>query len=41
MTHRTNRLFFSPAELFINNLGNGRTYHAGGLNVVVLRGVLG
>ncbi len=32
---------FSPAEVFINNLTSGRTYHAGGPNVEVLQGVLG
>lgn len=32
---------FSPAEVFINNLISGRTYHAGGPNAEVLRGVLG
>ncbi|GEM_PF-6707730 len=35
-----NPLLFSPAEVFINNLGSRRTYHAGGPNVEVLRGVL-
>jgi methenyltetrahydromethanopterin cyclohydrolase len=34
-------LLFSPAEVSINNLTSGRTYHAGGPNVEVLRGVLG
>jgi methenyltetrahydromethanopterin cyclohydrolase len=34
-------LLFSPAEVFVNNLTSGRTYHAGGPNVEVLRGVLG
>jgi methenyltetrahydromethanopterin cyclohydrolase len=32
---------FSPAEVFVNNLTSGRTYHAGGPNAEVLRGVLG
>jgi methenyltetrahydromethanopterin cyclohydrolase len=31
---------FSPAEVSINNLTSGRTYHAGGPNVEVLRGIL-
>jgi methenyltetrahydromethanopterin cyclohydrolase len=34
-------LLFSPAEVFINNLTSGRTYHAGEVNTEVLRGVLG
>lgn len=34
-------LLFSPAEVFINNLTSGRTYHAGEVNAEVLRGVLG
>jgi len=32
---------FSPAEVFVNNLTSGRTYHTGRLNVEMLRGVLG
>jgi len=31
---------FSPAGVSLNNLTSGRTYHAGGPNVEVLRGVL-
>jgi len=34
-------LLFSPAEVSINNLTSGRTYHAGGPNLEVLRGILG
>jgi len=34
-------LLFSPAEVFINNLSSGRTYHAGGFNVEVLQGIFG
>jgi methenyltetrahydromethanopterin cyclohydrolase len=33
-------LLFSPAEVFVNNLTSGRTYHAGGPNAEVLREVL-
>jgi len=34
-------LLFSPAEVSINNLTSGKTYHAGGPNLEVLRGILG
>lgn len=34
-------LLFSPAEVFINNLMSGKTYHAGKPNSEALRGVLG
>jgi methenyltetrahydromethanopterin cyclohydrolase len=39
--YRIDPFLFSPAEVFVNNLTSGRTYHTGGLNVEVLRGVLG
>ena len=34
-------LLFSPAEVFINSLTSGKTYHAGRPNLEVLRGILG
>jgi methenyltetrahydromethanopterin cyclohydrolase len=30
-------LLFSPAEVWVNNLNSGRSFHAGGVNVEVLR----
>jgi methenyltetrahydromethanopterin cyclohydrolase len=30
-------LLFSPAEVWVNNLNSGRSFHAGGVNVGVLR----
>ncbi len=39
--YKVDPLLFSPAEVFINNLMSGKTYHAGKPNSEVLRGVLG
>lgn len=33
-------MLFSPAEVFINNIADGRTYHAGKLNIEILQGML-
>lgn len=34
-------MLFSPAEVFINNIADGKTYHAGKLNIEILREMLG
>ena len=34
-------MLFSPAEVFINNIADGKTYHAGKLNIEILRETLG
>lgn len=34
-------MLFSPAEVYINNIADGRTYHAGKLNIEILQGMLG
>lgn len=34
-------MLFSPAEVFINNIADGKTYHAGKLNTEILREMLG
>ncbi len=34
-------MLFSPAEVYINNIADGRTYHAGKLNIEILREMLG
>lgn len=34
-------MLFSPAEIFINNMADGKTYHAGKLNIKILREMLG
>ena len=33
-------MLFSPAEVFINNIADGKTYHAGKLNIEILREML-
>ncbi len=38
--YKIDPLLFSPAEVFINNLGSGRTFHAGRVNGRMLRKVL-
>ncbi|HDN78958.1 MAG TPA: methenyltetrahydromethanopterin cyclohydrolase [Chloroflexi bacterium] len=38
--YKIDPFLFSPAEVLINNLASGKTYHAGGLNLKVLRGLL-
>ncbi len=34
-------MLFSPAEVYINNIADGRTYHAGKLNIEILQEMLG
>ncbi len=38
--YKIDPLLFSPAEVFINNLNSGRTFHAGGVNEKILRMML-
>jgi methenyltetrahydromethanopterin cyclohydrolase len=33
-------MLFSPAEVFVNNVTSGRTFHAGQVNVEMIRAVL-
>jgi methenyltetrahydromethanopterin cyclohydrolase len=39
--YKIDPILFSPAEVSINSLTSGKTYHAGGPNLEVLRGILG
>jgi methenyltetrahydromethanopterin cyclohydrolase len=38
--YRIDPLLFSPAEVFVNNVTSGRTFHAGQVNVEMIRTVL-
>jgi methenyltetrahydromethanopterin cyclohydrolase len=38
--YKIDPLLFSPAEVFVNNVTSGRTFHAGGLNADMIRRVL-
>lgn len=38
--YKIDPLLFSPAEVFVNNIASGRTFHAGGVNQEMLRRVL-
>ena len=38
--YKIDPLLFSPAEVFVNNVTSGRTFHAGGVNPDMLRRVL-
>jgi methenyltetrahydromethanopterin cyclohydrolase len=38
--YKIDPLLFSPAEVFVNNVTSGRTFHAGGFNVEMIRTVL-
>ncbi|HMR67773.1 MAG TPA: methenyltetrahydromethanopterin cyclohydrolase, partial [Anaerolineae bacterium] len=35
--YQVDPLLFSPAEIFVTNVTSGRTFHAGQINVAVLR----
>jgi methenyltetrahydromethanopterin cyclohydrolase len=37
--YKIDPMVFSPAEVFINNIADGKTYHAGKLNIEILRGM--